>query len=335
MNIAVIVLNWNGSEDTIECLVSLSGEPARIYVVDNGSRESERERLRGGLPEGATLLESPTNLGFSGGCNLGARRAVEDGAETLVFVNNDARLAPGCLERLVSALEAGWSAVNPVIWSGTPSDGHTTPWYEKGAISLGDFIVADHVEATEAEKSQPVYESDLATGCVLAIRAADFLTHGGFDEGLFAYFEDVDLSLKLRESGGRCGVVRDAEAWHKSGASSGGYASPLMLFYLFRNGPILTERHASPPQKAHYRKKAPLQCLAAAANFSHRSLRSGAAALYGAWAGRTGHRGVAPEPLAPPWLLPIAWLNFTAWRLLRPLFRKAPPKGTPKPEVAR
>jgi GT2 family glycosyltransferase len=330
---AVIILNWNGTEDTLACLASLLGEA--LFVVDNGSRIEELTRLKAGLPTGVALIESATNLGFSGGCNLGASKARDAGFDVLIFVNNDARLAPDCLEKLVAALAGGWTAVNPVLWQGTPTDGRGHTWYEKGAISLGDFILADHVEATEADRAQPVYTSDLATGCVLAIRTADFFAHGGFDEGLFAYFEDVDLSLKIRASGGRCGVVSGAEAWHKSGASSGGYASPLMLFYLFRNGPIVTYRHASAEQLARYRKKVLFQCLAAAANFSHRSLRSGAAALRGVWAGRTGHRGMAPDPVAPGWLLPLAWLNFTAWRLLRPLFRRTPPKGTPAPERAR
>ncbi len=333
MSVAVIVLNWNGTDDTLACLESLPGES--IFVVDNGSLPEELAKLKAGLPESARLLENKTNLGFSGGCNAGAREAQKNGFETLIFVNNDARLAPDCLEKLVQALSSGWSAVNPIIWQGEPAQGRTNLWYEKGKISLGDFIVADHVEATASDLQKEIYKSDLATGCVLALRSETFFAHGGFDEGLFAYFEDVDLSLKIRKSGGRCGVVREAEAWHKSGASSGGYASPLMLFYLFRNGPILTRRHASAEELARYRKRAPLQLLAAAANFSHRSLHSGAAALRGAWAARTGHRGVAPEPLVPGWLIPIAWANFTAWRLLRPLFRKNPPKGTPAPEVVR
>ncbi len=332
-SVAAIVLNWNGTDDTLACLESLPGES--IFVVDNGSRPEELARLKASLPENIRLLENMANLGFSGGCNVGAKQAQKDGFETLIFVNNDARLAPDCINKLVEALNSGWHAVNPIIWQGEPTQGRTNLWYEKGKISLGDFIVADHVESSLEDQTQTIYESDLATGCVLAIRTETFFAHNGFDEGLFAYFEDVDLSLKIRSSGGRCGVVREAEAWHKSGASSGGYASPLMLFYLFRNGPILTKRHASPEELVRYRKRAPLQLLAAAANFSHRSLRSGAAALRGAWAARTGHQGVAPEPLVPGWLVPVAWANFTAWRLLRPIFRKTPPKGTPRPEVAR
>jgi GT2 family glycosyltransferase len=332
-SVAVVVLNWNGTDDTLTCLESL--EDQSVFVVDNASRPEELARLKASLPESVRLLKNKANLGFSGGCNVGANQAREDGFETLIFVNNDARLEPDCIEKLLQALSSGWSAVNPIIWHGEPTEGREKLWYEKGKISLGDFIVADHVESTPDDRLKPIYESDLATGCVLAIRTETFFSHGGFDEGLFAYFEDVDLSLKIRKAGGRCGVVREAEAWHKSGASSGGYASPLMLFYLFRNGPILTRRHASAEQLKSYRKKATLQLLAAAANFSHRSLRSGTAALRGAWAARVGHRGVAPEPLVPAWLVPVAWANFTAWKLLRPLFRKTPPKGTPEPEVAR
>jgi GT2 family glycosyltransferase len=334
---AAIVLNWNGADDTLACVESLSKErDLLVLVVDNASEASDLTQLKAGLSESVTLLESPTNLGFAGGCNLGAGEAQRQSADILLFVNNDARLGAGCVERLVAALDSGWTAVNPVIWNGLPANGRTTFWYEKGQVSIGDFIVADHVPATPEDRAIPVYPSDLATGCVLAIRTKDFFDAGGFDEGLFAYFEDVDLALKLRAKGAKLGVVRDAEAWHRGSASSGGYASPLSLFYLFRNGPILTRRHASPEVYRAYRRKAPLQMLAAAANFAGRETASGAAALRGAWAASRGHRGVAPSPLTPGWLLPIAWANRAAWKLLRPLFRRTPPKGAPdaKPHEA-
>lgn len=330
---AAIVLNWNGASDTLACVESLSGErDLSVFVVDNASQSADLAQLKAGLPESATLLESPANLGFAGGCNLGAREARRRGADVLLFVNNDARLGEGCVAKLVAALDDGWTAVNPVIWNGLPEGGRTTFWYEKGKVSIGDFIVADHVPATADDRALSVYPSDLATGCVLAIRAEDFFSVGGFDEGLFAYFEDVDLALKLRANGAKLGVVRDAEAWHRGSASSGGYASPLSLFYLFRNGPILTRRHASPEVYRAYRKKAPLQMLAAAANFSGRETASGAAALRGAWAASRGHRGVAPSPVAPGWLIPVAWANRAAWKLLRPLFRRTPPRGAPDPK---
>ena len=330
---AAIVLNWNGAEETLACVDSLRTEPNLIvFVVDNGSAPSDLARLRAGLSAEGKLLCQSANLGFAGGCNAGARVAREQGIETLLFVNNDARLGAGCVGKLVEALSSGWTAVNPVIWNGLPEEKLSTLWYEKGRVSLGDFIVADHIEATPEDRVQPVYPTDLATGCVLAIQTEDFFAVGGFDEDLFAYFEDVDLALKLKKRGKTCGVASGAEAWHRGSASSGGYASPLSLFYLFRNGPAITRRHADPEVWKRYRQKAPLQMLAAAANFSGRSTASGAGALRGAWAALRGHRGEAPSPVAPGWILPLAWINRLAWKLLRPLFRKSPPKGAPKPE---
>ena len=107
MNVAVIVLNYNGNEDTMACLRSLAAvtsRPLRLYVVDNGSVPPLRPDVeKSRLP--VTLIESPENLGFTGGNNLGTHRALSEGADAVLLLNNDTEVDPGFLQPLVRALE--------------------------------------------------------------------------------------------------------------------------------------------------------------------------------------------------------------------------------------
>ncbi len=323
MTVAVIVLNWNGGDDTLACLASVRASvdapPYRIYVADNGSTDGSLERVRAAFPD-VEIVENGANLGFSGGNNRAWRRAAADGATHLLFVNNDAVLAPESLARLTDALDSdpAIGAVSARIFVGCgPQSGEDQVWFEKGCITLDDFCVADHVAAEPAERTLAVAPTDLATGCVLLIRTDDMAALGGFDEAFFAYFEDVDLCLRLQFRGKRCVVARDARAWHRVSASSGGHASPLSLFYVFRNGRALSRRHANPEAWRAYSRRWPIRVFSSAAGFSARDPRSGAGALLGAWHGLWGRTGKAPTPLPLKLLVPLARLNRTVWWQLR------------------
>jgi len=90
--LVVVVLNWNGADDTIACLRSLEAAlrefDFRLLVVDNGSRDGSVGRIRMEFPD-TDILELPSNLGYAGGNNAGFRRAEEMGAEEVLFLNND------------------------------------------------------------------------------------------------------------------------------------------------------------------------------------------------------------------------------------------------------
>ena len=232
--LAVIVLNWNGGDDTIACLRSVyaSDYPGEVvvYVPDNASTDGSPERVQREFPL-ARVIQNGGNLGFSGGNNPGWRQAIADGAKWVFFLNNDAAVAPDCLRRLVEACQADPTigAASPRIFYGVPPQpGDPAPaegaepkvWFEKGICQLDRVSGVDHVAATPEELAAPSYESPLVTGCAMLMRKAEVERTGGFDEGFFAYFEDVDLSLRLRGMGFRCVVVPGALAWHKVSQST-------------------------------------------------------------------------------------------------------------------
>ncbi|MCR4287544.1 MAG: glycosyltransferase family 2 protein, partial [Deltaproteobacteria bacterium] len=101
----VIVLNWNGYQDTIECVESLKGvdyPDLEIIIIDNGSIDDSVEVLRRRFPA-LLVLETGRNLGFAGGANFGIRRALNDGADYVIVLNNDTVVDEGFVRELVEA----------------------------------------------------------------------------------------------------------------------------------------------------------------------------------------------------------------------------------------
>src|ERR1700722_2735483 len=100
-----IVLNWNGREDTLCCLDSLS-RIARpdlgIVCVDNGSSDGSQQAIRERFPD-VVLIEAGANLGYAGGNNLGLRHALDAGARWAMLVNNDAVVAENVIEGFEAA----------------------------------------------------------------------------------------------------------------------------------------------------------------------------------------------------------------------------------------
>ena len=106
--VAVVLLNWNRPADTIDCLSSLDElDYPRVHaiVVDNGSTDGSVDRIRAARPD-VEIIEAGRNGGFSGGNNLGVRRALEVGARYVWLLNNDTIVTPGSLSALVARAEA-------------------------------------------------------------------------------------------------------------------------------------------------------------------------------------------------------------------------------------
>lgn len=178
-----------------------------VVLVDNASADGAGlERLAG--ESGARLIRSATNRGFGAGCNLGATAAE---TEFLLFLNPDAALQPGALEALEAAMDRHPAAVamNPRL-----SDGKGRAYFKHRSVLLprrawlarawpgGDQVV-------------PVL-----SGAALYVRRAAFEAVGGFDERIFLYHEDDDLSLRLARLCGALMFIREAEVRHLEGHST-------------------------------------------------------------------------------------------------------------------
>jgi hypothetical protein len=243
--LAVVVLSWNGREDTVACLESLqaAGHPAegeRVYVVDNGSADGTLEAVRPRFPW-AEAIRNETNLGFAGGNNVGIRRALKEGFRYLLLLNNDTAVRPGALAALTAELdghpEAG--SVQPVLLS---YDGKRIDSlgirvsFRPGAVDAG----AGAPVSTAAAAPEEIFGPCAAAACY---RASAIEKAGLLDEGLFAILEDVDLAFRLRLHGYGSRLVRSASVMHKRGISGKKAPGDFRRALVLRNLQILMWRY--------------------------------------------------------------------------------------------
>jgi len=238
-DVAIVILNWNGSSDTLECIRSLRASDigdARIALFDNGSRPEEVARIEG--LEGVELHKSPSNLGFAEGNNEAVRR-LGPGARTLVFLNNDTEVDKIWLGPVLDILRRKSSCiVSPAIHRGGPAD--PPEWWFTGtriAWPLGRPILE-----TRPPGSEPV-ELPYVPGCCLAIQREDWERLGGFDATYFAYFEDTDLCLRAAKLGIRSWMEPRGKIWHKVSRATGEY-SPFRIELFTRNRILFMRRFA-------------------------------------------------------------------------------------------
>jgi GT2 family glycosyltransferase len=230
---AVVVLNWNGADDTLGCLESLrrSTVPVHAIVVDNDSSDSSADRIeRSGLAN--TLLRMPTNLGYAEGNNVGLRHAIREGFDVVIVLNNDTVVEVDALSLLLSQLSIGLPrAVSPEIrYLNCPSE----PWFGGAVVERG---WPRYLQPGELTPSAGPRGSEWLSGCCIAARSETWERTGLFNPSYFLIFEDSEWSLRARKQGIDLLVVTESVVFHKVSASlASGPTSLLGSFYFARNG---------------------------------------------------------------------------------------------------
>jgi GT2 family glycosyltransferase len=242
--VAIVIVNWNGMRDTLECLASLQQDhfqEKQVIVVDNGSADESVSTIRAAFPE-VTVLETSANLGFTGGNNVGIEYALKAGAEYVYLLNNDTVCAPDALSALITAAEEepGLGLLTPVIhYYDEPEE----IWFGGSRIDLS-LGVALHDNSRVPTLVEQPREIPWASGCAMLLRAEVVKRLGGFDDRYFLIWEDVDLSMRVRQSGSRIGLVPAARIYHKVSRSFAGL-SWMGRYYHTRNRLLLVRSHAS------------------------------------------------------------------------------------------
>jgi GT2 family glycosyltransferase len=246
--LVIVVLNWNGLEDTLVLLRSLEacrvpdGWAFATLVVDNGSSDGSPARIAREFPR-AEVLALPENLRFAGGNNRGVKRALDSGADAVMLLNNDTEADPGLIERLLLALDQhpGAGAAAPLIYFGTPSQ---RIWYAGGRLSPALGHTAHRgLRALDRGQFRSVERTGYLTGCCLLARREAWERVGLLDEGYFIYAEDADWCLRARRAGFTLLFVPTARLWHKVSASAGSM-SPWKIYQRLRANFTLFARHA-------------------------------------------------------------------------------------------
>lgn len=281
LRVAAVVVDCGTPRETagaVEALWAGARRPDQVVVVDNGGGAGPR--LRELLGDKAEVLSAGENLGFGGGANLGARHALERGAQRLLFVNSDAVLAPDALARLEAEAEArGAGLAGPAITSGGKVESLGIDFEPRSGRARLHHHGTDP-SLLEGLETQAV---DALSGCVLWVRA-DVLTRlEGFADAFFFGYEDIDLSLRARSAGYSLIAVPSARVEH-AGATTIGPRSPARLYYAARNHLLLGKRLGRDPAR-----QLSIAALTFANALSGRSGVSRRAGLRAAWAGVRDH----------------------------------------------
>jgi GT2 family glycosyltransferase/glycosyltransferase involved in cell wall biosynthesis len=233
--VSVVVVNHRGAEDTVTCLRSLTEEldypvdRLQLICVENGSGDGSAEQIRRAVP-GVLVVESAVNLGFAGGCNLGAEHA--DGT-VLAFLNNDARAHPAWVSSAVRVLRedptVGAVASKVLDW-----DGEKIDFVDAGLTWFG-MGYKRHAGSPDDGTHDAPRDVLFATGSAMFVRASLYRELGGFDERFFMFYEDVDLGWRLNLRGWRVRYEPSSLTHHRHHASMTSVHSSRELYLLERN----------------------------------------------------------------------------------------------------
>jgi GT2 family glycosyltransferase len=234
-SISVIVPSLEGGARLRGALDSLAEQTAEheTIVIDNGSGGAVAEAAEG--RDGVSVVSLPRNEGFGRAVNIGAERAT---GECLVLVNDDCACDPGFVEAIAGAVdpERGVMSAAGVLRDQREPSLIETAGVEIDRTLLGfDYLHGEPVASLARGVSAPIGPS----GGSAAFDRDAFLEMGGFDERLFAYWEDVDLALRMRERGWRCALALGALGTHAHSATLGSGSARKNYLMGFGRGYVL------------------------------------------------------------------------------------------------
>ncbi len=212
--VSVILVNYKGAEHTIACLkafddVDWPAGQLELIVVENASNDGSADRIRAAVPN-AKVVESPTNSGFAGGCNLGVANAT---GEYVAFINNDAKPHRNWIRAAVDVLDRDHSiacvASKVLDWDGANID------YVDGSLTWYGMGYKREVERPDSPDYDHPKDVLFATGAAMFVRTEVYRSVGGFDERFFMFYEDVDFGWRLNLLGHRVRYVPGSVAYHR------------------------------------------------------------------------------------------------------------------------
>lgn len=231
--ITIILLNYNGWQDTLDCLDSLDSikQPhCSTIVVDNASPMRPRDMETEVIRRAGHFIQAPCNGGFAYGNNFGIRWALDQGANYILLLNNDTEVKPDFLGKMLERMEQKPDVGvlgSRILYYDEPDkvwfNGARINWWKGTGVHYDVGKLSSEVDYREA--------NEYITGCVLLVRAKVFKTVGLLDESYFMYFEDVVFSQAVIRAGYCIDYAPDAVVYHKVGASGGGRSENFVTVY--------------------------------------------------------------------------------------------------------
>lgn len=252
--IVIVLLNWNGKKDTIQCLQSLSqvtGPRFRTIVIDNGSTDGSVEAIREAFPE-QPIFQMGANLGFAGGNNYGITWALEKKAEWILLLNNDTTVAPDLLTEFLNAAteqpKAKILGAKILRMSQPDIIDH-----------LGGFwnpAIAEFVSHASGEIDTPYYDmqpADYVCGAALLMHRSVPETIGLLEPRFFLFWEETDYCFRAKRAGFEVWTAPKARVWHKVSSSFSG-GKPHMHYFWWRSRLLWLSRNCTRQERKHLYK---------------------------------------------------------------------------------
>ena len=242
--IAIIIVNWKQYELTINCLLSVQKveyKNLEVILVDNESNFEKINKIKSDFNK-VTVIESKENLGFASANNIGIKYAIKNKIEYLMLLNNDTEVNKKFLAPLLNSFKNDnlLGAVQPLIMN---YNNRAKVWNAGGY--LNNFFGFPYTNNKLKNKNLQI---DWITGCCIVLKTKVIKKAGLIDEDFFAYYEDVDWSLRIKKLGYKLGVVDSSVIFHHGTKSSNnsnfeGNLSPFVHYLNIRNHIYLIKKH--------------------------------------------------------------------------------------------
>jgi len=243
--VSIIILNWNGKDDTIECLESLKHityPNYEVVLVDNGSVDGSVECFRKLYPK-IEMIKNKENLGFAEGNNVALKEVVAKGSDYCLLLNNDTVVDPNFLFKLVEVAENDEQIgiVGPTVFyyknrEQIQSAGGKICWKRGLAPHYTNIDYTKEINGTR--------DVDYIMGCALLAKTKLFRDIGYLKRNYFAYWEETDWCVRAHKAGYKIVHVPSSKIWHKGGSTSK-KTSGFFEYHMARNMFWFMKAHAT------------------------------------------------------------------------------------------
>ena len=247
--IAIIIINWKKYDLTLNCIDSVlksSYKNFKIILIDNEAQNSFPYEIN--KCEKIQIIKNQNNEGFSKANNQGIKYSIKHGFDYVLLLNNDTLIKNDLIDSLIQQSSTlNQKIIQPLILN---YDGSKI-WNAGGKINnfFGTFQTLEKGKGFKYFKRNRTY-TDWFTGCCVLIKVEIFNHVGYFDERFFAYYEDVDYSIRLKKMGYSIALMTNSYLQHYESASSKsinkieGNLSPYVHYLNIRNHILLLKKHS-------------------------------------------------------------------------------------------
>lgn len=261
--LGIVIANWNGEKLIDKCLESLENQSFKdfkVYIIDNDSKDKSKEVIKSYNEKlKIDLTEMSYNSGFALANNIGIKKAIKDGCDYILTLNNDVDVPRESLKNAINVIESNKEFD---IFQLFMINYFNKDVCDAAGLNFKEDLIPLQVGFKESvadilNKGDISIEGVCAGAAIYSTKALETVkldNDNYFDSNFFAYFEDVDLSLRLKSAGFKAKLLRDSIVYHMHSAT-GGKTTGFKEYYLTRNLFMYTKRNQSDEDYKKHKKE--------------------------------------------------------------------------------